>query len=89
MFKVVKKDKTTKARLGRLYTDNGEINTPCFMPVGTQATVKTLSSEDIKECGAEIVLCNAYHLYLRPGAEVIKKNGRPAKIYELAWPHTY
>ncbi|MCK5305509.1 MAG: tRNA guanosine(34) transglycosylase Tgt [Candidatus Omnitrophica bacterium] len=83
MFKVLKKDKATKARLGRLYTDHGEINTPCFMPVGTQATVKTLSSEDIKECGAEIVLCNAYHLYLRPGTEVIKKLGGLQKF--MSW----
>ena len=75
MFKLVKTDKKTRARVGRFTTPHGKVNTPCFMPVGTQATVKTLSVEDIKNCGAGMILSNAYHLYLRPGVELIKKAG--------------
>ena len=75
MFKVIHKDKNSKARLGKLTTAHGEIDTPCFMPVGTQGTVKTLSPQELKDCGAQIILSNAYHLFLRPGREVIKKAG--------------
>jgi len=75
MFKLIHKDKSSKARLGRLSTAHGEIDTPCFMPVGTQGTVKTLSPKEIEEAGAQIMLSNAYHLFLRPGLEVIKKAG--------------
>jgi queuine tRNA-ribosyltransferase len=74
-FKLIHQDKESKARLGKLSTARGEINTPCFMPVGTQGTVKTLSVQDLNDCGAEIVLSNAYHLFLRPGMKVIKKAG--------------
>ena len=72
-FKLINKDKSTKARLGIIETPHGSIDTPCFMPVGTQATVKALSSEDMELCGAQILMANAYHLYLRPGEEIIKK----------------
>jgi len=65
----------TKARLGVLHTPHGDIETPVFMPVGTQATVKTMTPEELKEIGAKIILSNTYHLYLRPGHEVIKKAG--------------
>jgi len=75
MFKLVHKDKSTKARLGKLTTAHGEINTPVFMPVGTQGTIKALSNEEVKVCGAEIILGNAYHLYLRPGLDIIRKAG--------------
>ncbi|MFH1784447.1 MAG: tRNA guanosine(34) transglycosylase Tgt [bacterium] len=74
-FKLIKKDKQTKARLGELSTPHGEIKTPVFMPVGTQATVKTLTPEDLKSIGVEIILSNVYHLYLRPGDELIKQAG--------------
>jgi queuine tRNA-ribosyltransferase len=74
-FELLHKDKNSKARLGKLKTSHGEIYTPCFMPVGTQATVKTLSPLDLKEAGAQIILVNAYHLFLRPGVEIIKKGG--------------
>ncbi len=74
-FKLLHKDKDTNARLGQLVTSRGVIDTPCFMPVGTQGTVKTLSSQDLKEAGAQIILGNAYHLFLRPGLEVIKNAG--------------
>jgi queuine tRNA-ribosyltransferase len=83
MFKLLHQDKNSKARLGRLTTAHGEIDTPCFMPVGTQATVKTLSPRDLEECGAQIVLSNAYHLFLRPGIEVIKKAGGLHKF--MSW----
>ncbi len=75
MFKLIHKDKNSKARLGKLITAHGEIDTPSFMPVGTQGTVKTLSPQELKDCRASIILSNAYHLFLRPGREVIKKAG--------------
>ncbi len=75
MFTLIHQDKNTKARLGKLATSHGEIDTPCFMPVGTNATVKTLSNQDLLDCQAQIILCNAYHLFLRPGLEVIKNAG--------------
>jgi len=64
-----------QARRGRLHTPHGTVETPAFMPVGTQATVKALVKEDLLAAGAQIVLCNAYHLYLRPGHKVIEKIG--------------
>ena len=75
MFKLIHNDKSTKARLGVLTTAHGEVNTPVFMPVGTQGTVKAISTEELADCEAEIILGNAYHLYLRPGLDIIKKAG--------------
>lgn len=72
-FKILQKD--GKARVGRLVTPHGVIETPNFIPVGTQATVKALSPKDLKEIGVQVVLANTYHLMLRPGADVIKKLG--------------
>jgi len=74
-FKILRKDKNTQARAGQILSPHGEVNTPAFMPIGTQAAVKTLSSEDLKEVGAEMILGNAYHLYLRPGDKLICKAG--------------
>ena len=74
-FEVLHVDKQTGARTGRLYTDHGVIDTPCFMPVGTKATVKGLSPEEVRETGAQILLSTTYHLYLRPGHELIEKAG--------------
>jgi queuine tRNA-ribosyltransferase len=74
-FSLIHKDTNSKARLGKLKTAHGEINTPVFMPVGTQGSVKTLSNDELNECGAEIILGNAYHLFLRPGLDIIKKAG--------------
>jgi queuine tRNA-ribosyltransferase/7-cyano-7-deazaguanine tRNA-ribosyltransferase len=65
------RDASSRARTGLIRTAHGEIQTPVFMPVGTQATVKALSPEDLRDVGAQIVLANTYHLYLRPGAELI------------------
>ncbi len=64
-----------RARWGRLTTPHGIVHTPAFMPVGTHATVKAMTPEEIKETGSEMILCNAYHLYLRPGQELVKKMG--------------
>ncbi|MFA4854090.1 MAG: tRNA guanosine(34) transglycosylase Tgt [Candidatus Omnitrophota bacterium] len=75
MFKLIHQDKNSKARLGKLVTAHGEIETPAFMAVGTHATVKGLMLKDVEEAGAQVVLANAYHVYLRPGIEVIKKAG--------------
>lgn len=74
-FKIISNDKNTKARIGEILTSHGKIKTPCFMPVATYGTVKTLSSEDIKEIGYQMLIANAYHLYLKPGFETIKKSG--------------
>ncbi len=74
-FRVLHKDKNSKARTGVLTTAHGEVNTPVFMPVGTQGTVKALSNSELDTCGAEIILGNAYHLYLRPGTDIIEKAG--------------
>jgi queuine tRNA-ribosyltransferase len=74
-FTVLKKDATTRARLGRLATAHGVVETPAFMPVGTQGTVKAVLPRDLKEMGCQILLGNTYHLYLRPGAESIRALG--------------
>ncbi len=75
MFKLIHKDKSSNARLGVLETAHGEVNTPVFMPVGTQGTVKSVSNQELKDIGAEIILGNAYHLNMRPGLEIIRKAG--------------
>ncbi len=64
-----------RARAGILHTPHGDVPTPVFMPVGTQATVKTMSPRDLREVGASLILANTYHLYLRPGAETVAKLG--------------
>jgi queuine tRNA-ribosyltransferase len=74
-YTLLHNDKYSSARLGKVRTAAGEMDTPAFMPVGTQATVKTLAPADLEECGAQIMLSNAYHLFLRPGMEVIRKAG--------------
>ncbi len=74
-FELVATDERTSARAGLIYTDHGVIETPVFMPVGTQATVKAVEQRELIEIGAQIILGNTYHLYLRPGVEVIKKVG--------------
>ena len=74
-FEVTKQHSHSPARLGCLTTPHGEIQTPAFMPVGTQATVKALSPEDIVQCGSDIILGNTYHLYLRPGQKIVKSLG--------------
>lgn len=74
-FKLEKKCDRTKARLGVLNTPHGSIDTPVFMPVGTAATVKAMRPDEVKGLGASIILSNTYHLYLRPGHEIVKEAG--------------
>jgi len=74
-YELIKTDKRTKARRGRVRTPHGVIETPVFMPVGTAATVKAMRPEELKEMGAEIMLSNTYHLYLRPGHEIVREAG--------------
>ena len=74
-FNVIAKDKKTKARVGEITTPHGTIKTPAFVPVGTQASVKSLTPEEIKASGTELFFVNTYHMYLRPGIEVVEKLG--------------
>ncbi|MBO2534836.1 tRNA guanosine(34) transglycosylase Tgt [Rummeliibacillus suwonensis] len=74
-YELIKTDKQTGARLGIVHTPHGSFETPAFMPVGTQATVKTMSPEEVKEMGAGIILSNTYHLWLRPGHEIVREAG--------------
>ncbi|GEK29807.1 queuine tRNA-ribosyltransferase [Kurthia zopfii] len=74
-YELIKTCKQTGARLGIVHTPHGSFETPAFMPVGTQATVKTMAPEEIKAMGAGIILSNTYHLWLRPGNEIIKEAG--------------
>ena len=75
-YELLHECKQTGARRGRIYTPHGIIETPVFMPVGTQATVKSLTPEELKEeIGAQIILANTYHLYLRPGQKIVKEAG--------------
>ncbi len=82
-FQITKKDKKTKARAGVIETPHGDIETPSFVPVGTQGTVKAVSPRDLREMGVQIVLANTYHLHLRPGEDLIKKFGGLAKF--MSW----
>ena len=74
-FELIKQCPDTGARAGRLHTPHGTFDTPMFMPVGTQGTVKTLSPEELKTMGAGFILGNTYHLFLRPGHETVRKAG--------------
>ncbi len=85
-FTLIHQDKGSQARTGLLKTSHGVVKTPLFMPVGTQATVKTLSAQELIDCRVQMVLSNAYHLYLRPGTEVIKQAGGLHKFMGWAGP---
>ena len=74
-FELLHVCKQTGARRGRLHTPHGVIETPVFMPVGTQASVKTMTPEELKDCGAQIILSNTYHLHLRPGEDLVARAG--------------
>ena len=74
-YEFIKECKQTGARLGRVHTPHGIIDTPTFMPVGTQATVKAMAPNELKEIGAQIILSNTYHLFIRPGHKLIEKAG--------------
>lgn len=79
-------DKQTGARYGILHTPHGDVEVPMFMPVGTLATVKGLSPEELKECGAGVILSNTYHLSLRPGTEIVQKAGGIHKFMNYDGP---
>ncbi|MBC7224805.1 MAG: tRNA guanosine(34) transglycosylase Tgt [Anaerolineae bacterium] len=83
-FQVTAEDAHSAARVGRFVTPHGVVETPVFAPVGTQATVKTLSPQELQDLGVTLVLCNTYHLYLRPGVEVIARLGGVHRF--MAWP---
>src|SRR5689334_7201547 len=76
----------TGARRGRLHTPHGTVETPTFMPVGTQGTVKTVGSEDLEGLGFQLVLSNTYHLWLRPGSDLIQRQGGLHKF--MSWPQS-
>lgn len=79
-YRLIKKSSQCKARLGRVFTARGIIDTPAFMPVGTNATVKGIAAQYLRDCGAQIILANSYHLYLRPGTDIIEKAGGVQKF---------
>ena len=83
MFQLIKQDKSTKARLGRLTTAHGAVDSPFFMPVGTNGAVRSLSAENLLEFDTQIVLSNTYHLFLRPGLDVIGAAGGLHKF--MSW----
>lgn len=74
-YELIKQDKHSGARLGVLHTPHGDIQTPIYMPVGTQATVKAMSPREMEEIGTQILLSNTYHLHLRPGENLVKEAG--------------
>ena len=74
-FEVLTRDPKTRARRGRLHTAHGTVETPVFMPVGTQATVKSMTPDQLRNLSVEILLCNSYHLFLRPGHKTVARLG--------------
>jgi hypothetical protein len=83
-FDLLHTDVHSQARLGQLHTPHGTFDTPVFMPIGTQATVKTLRTSDLLTCGARIILCNSYHLFLRPGHDLVRSFGGLHTF--MGWP---
>ena len=84
-FEIVARDRATRARAGRLHTPHGVVETPTFMPVGTAGTVKGMTQEHLEQLGVQMLLANTYHLYLRPGHEIIRELGGLHRF--MAWPH--
>lgn len=85
-FEITHIDRNSGARTGILHTPNGDVETPMFMPVGTQATVKFISPEELYEMGSGVVLANTYHLWLRPGPEILEKAGGVQKFMNYKGP---
>ncbi len=85
-FEILAEDKVTRARAGLLHTPHGVIETPIFMPVGTGGTVKGMTQDALEALGVQILLGNTYHLYLRPGHELIREAGGLHRF--MAWPHS-
>src|SRR6202453_240856 len=84
MFELLTTDTGSRARLGRLTTARGVIDTPVFMPVGTQGSVKALDPRELRETGTQIILGNTYHLNIRPGLEIIQAAGGLHRF--MNWP---
>src|SRR4051794_14318936 len=84
MFELLKKDQQTRARLGRISTRRGLIDTPVFMPVGTQGSVKALDPRELRESDTQIILGNTYHLFIRPGLDIIREAGGLHRF--ISWP---
>lgn len=84
-FEILSRDEGTRARAGLLHTAHGPIETPCFMPVGTAGSVKGITQEQLERLGAQIILGNTYHLYLRPGHDVVREMGGLHGF--MSWPH--
>src|SRR5271157_2841922 len=84
-FEILAEDKATRARAGLLHTPHGVIETPVFMPVGTGGTVKGMTQDELEALGVQILLANTYHLYLRPGHELIREAGGLHRF--MSWPH--
>jgi len=85
-FKTIKRSKKSSIRIGKIFTKHGTVTTPTFMPVGTKGTVKSISPDELKKIGCQIILANTYHLYLRPGVAVIKKAGGLHKFIRWSDP---
>ena len=85
-FKIFKKSKSSQARLGFLKTENGGIETPCLVPVATQAVVKTLTAEEAEQAKCRILIANTFHLHLKPGEEIVKKAGGLHKFMNWGKP---
>ena len=85
-FEITSQSSKSKARTGVMHTDHGDVETPCFMPVGTQATVKTLDSQDLEVLDPEVILANTYHLHLRPGEDLIADFGGLHKFMNWKGP---
>lgn len=85
-YELINKENNTKARYGVLHTNHGSFETPMFMPVGTLANVKTLVAEELKEVGSAVILSNTYHLWLRPGEEIVNKAGGLHKFMNYDGP---
>ena len=85
-FEILHQDKKTKARLGKIKIDHGEIETPAFVAVGTAASVKSLTPEEISQTGTQIFFVNTFHLHFRPGEKIIKKLGGVHKFMNWQGP---
>ena len=85
-YELIKEEKNSKARLGKIKTNYGEVDTPMFMPVGTRAAVKGLTVDQVKECGSGVVLANTYHLWLRPGEDIVNEAGGLHKFMNYDGP---
>ena len=84
-FEIAARDGGTRARAGLLHTAHGVVGTPVFMPVGTTGTVKGMTQDQLEGLGVEMLLANTYHLYLRPGHEVVREMGGLHRF--MSWPH--